>query len=349
MAAALRASGVTGVTGRFLVWGGALPYLREIDADQPDWFGYNPCVSGINLNFNRVNFAWKQGPEGVAVGMDARGERFVPAVYTARVEVVERAAPLFTYSGEGTVESWTVARGALNREGSRWLPVRRPEAYAGDVFQTLARAQGTVLPDPGVANGLPGGATVILERQSAPLPLLLRDMLKYSTNLTAEAIGMAASARDGVRDHARSGPAMAAWLRGQTGASPGALVDHSGLGPASRMTAEEMVRVLVSLGPRHDLEGLLKEVTFRDAAGVALPATVRAKTGTLNFVSALAGYVTGAGGRKLAFAIFTGDTARRDAIPESQREDPPGASAWVKRSKRLQAQLIADWASAYAV
>jgi D-alanyl-D-alanine carboxypeptidase/D-alanyl-D-alanine-endopeptidase (penicillin-binding protein 4) len=50
----------------------------------------------------------------------------------------------------------------------------------------------------------------------------------------------------------------------------------------------------------------------------------------------------------LAFAIFTGDVARRDAVPEGEREDPPGAAAWVRRSKRLQAQLIADWAAAHA-
>ena len=56
MAADLRAQGVRGVSGRFLVQEGALPSLRVIDPDQPDHVGYNPAISGLNLNFNRVYF-----------------------------------------------------------------------------------------------------------------------------------------------------------------------------------------------------------------------------------------------------------------------------------------------------
>jgi serine-type D-Ala-D-Ala carboxypeptidase/endopeptidase (penicillin-binding protein 4) len=59
------------------------------------------------------------------------------------------------------------------------------------------------------------------------------------------------------------------------------------------------------------------------------------------------GYASAPGGRELAFAIFTGDVARRDAVPDSQKEQPPGVGAWVKRSKRLQQQLIERWASVY--
>jgi D-alanyl-D-alanine carboxypeptidase/D-alanyl-D-alanine-endopeptidase (penicillin-binding protein 4) len=68
----------------------------------------------------------------------------------------------------------------------------------------------------------------------------------------------------------------------------------------------------------------------------------RAKTGTLNFTSALAGYLP-AGNRRLAFAIFTADTARRDAIPPDQRERPAGARDWAARSRQLQRDLLRTW------
>mgnify|MGYP000010554905 CR=1 FL=1 len=67
----------------------------------------------------------------------------------------------------------------------------------------------------------------------------------------------------------------------------------------------------------------------RKMKGEALEGRVRAKTGTLNFVSTLAGYVTGPGGRPMAFAILSGDVARRDALPLEQRERPPGGRAWL--------------------
>lgn len=351
MAQALAAAGVTGVTGRFGVWAGALPYLPAIDETQPVWLGYNPAISGLNLNFNRVNFVWKRTAKGYDVGMDARAERFAPPVYSARVAVAERDLPVYTYRGGQKAEEWTVARRALGRGGSRWLPVRRPELYAGDVFQTLARAQGVPLPAPVIVDELPEGR-VVVSHASDDLRAILRDMMKYSNNMVAESVGMAASLRTGISGHLASGRAMSNWAAAATGGTHIRLVDHSGLAGASRMAADDMVRALVQLGPKAGLRGLMKTIQVLDAKGrkvAGSPIRIDAKTGTLNFVSTLAGYVTAPGGRELAFAIFTGDVARRDAIPDSQKEQPPGVAAWVKRSKHLQQQLIARWAGLYGV
>lgn len=350
MAAALRAAGITSVAGKFLVWGGALPFVRAIDTTQPDYLGYNPAVSGLNLNFNRVHFEWKRAQGGYQVSMDARAERFVPKVYTTRIAVANRDRPVYTYSDRGEVEEWTVASTALGKGGSRWLPVRRPEMYAADVFQTLARAQGLPLPNPQVAKSAPRG-TVIVERASDALRPLLHDMLRFSNNLTAEAVGMTASmARGGVGRHAQSAPAMSDWLKARAGTTTARFVDHSGLGGASRISAGDMVAALARLGPGHALRGIMKEFTMRDANGKVMqnhPVQVDAKTGTLNFVSTLAGWMTAPDGTDLVFAIFTGDVARRDAIPDTQKERPPGGAEWVKRSKRLQQQLIERWAAVY--
>jgi D-alanyl-D-alanine carboxypeptidase/D-alanyl-D-alanine-endopeptidase (penicillin-binding protein 4) len=56
-----------------------------------------------------------------------------------------------------------------------------------------------------------------------------------------------------------------------------------------------MVAALRALGPRAGLGGLMKEVKFKGAKGIdqtLLPRRVVGKTGTLNFVSALVGYLT---------------------------------------------------------
>lgn len=348
MARTLAQAGVRGVTGRFGVWAGALPYLAAIDEGQPVWLGYNPAVSGLNLNFNRVNFVWKRTGKGYDLGMDARAERFAPPVYSATVAVADRDLPIYSYR-DGKTEDWTVARPALGKGGSRWLPVRRPDIYAGDVFQTLARAEGVVLPPPEVMATLPGG-TEIVRHESDDLRTILREMMKFSTNMTAEAVGMAASARMGIRDHSASGRAMSDWISAACNAGHVHVADHSGLAGTSRMAASDMVDALVRLGPSAGLRGLLKEIPMLDANGRRIPGSpirVDAKTGTLNFVSTLAGYVTAPGGRELAFAIFTGDVARRDAVPDNQKEQPPGVIAWVRRSKRLQQQLIERWAAVY--
>ncbi|MFN0116557.1 MAG: D-alanyl-D-alanine carboxypeptidase/D-alanyl-D-alanine-endopeptidase [Paracoccaceae bacterium] len=346
LAARLKAAGCRGCTGAFRVWGGALPFLREIAGDQPVQAGYNPGVSGINLNFNRVNLVWARGAEGPVLSLDARGERFLPPVHVVRASVAERELPVYTYDEGRDGEEWTVARAALGRDGSRWLPVRRPEAYAGDVFRTLAAAQGVDLPAPEVMRESPAGAE-LAAAESEPLPVILRDMLKFSTNLTAEAVGMTASAALGAGGHERSVAAMVRWFGQAAGTGGVGLVDHSGLGAASRMTAEAMVAGLVRLGPKAGLRGLLREIPLGVKGGPPTATKLQAKTGTLNFVSALAGYATTPGGRELAFAIFTGDPARREAALDEESERPVGAASWAKRARRLQGQLLLHWGDVF--
>lgn len=341
LAQALAARGVRGVTGRFLVHAGGLPRVELIDPGQPLHAGYNPTVGGVILNYNRVHFEWKRAGQGWAMTMDARGRRFVPQVSMARIRTVNREAPLFTYAQGNGVDEWTVAASALGKGGARWLPVRHPEAYAGDVFRTLCTAQGIRLPEARMAGALPGG-NVLAQVQSDTLMPVLRDMLRFSTNITAEAVGLTASGAAGLR---ASGAAMSDWLRSRHGAQ-GRFVDHSGLGGDSRVSALEMARGLRA-GQGAGLAAILREQGVRDARGNEVkghPVRVPAKTGTLNFASGLAGYIQPPGGRSLVFAIFSADVARRDGLSQGQRERPPGGPEWTRRARGLQAQLVARWA-----
>ena len=348
LAAQLKETGLREVTGRFLLWDGALPRIAEIDPSQPDHVGYNPAVGGLNLNFNRVHFEWRRAGGGWSTAMDARSSSHRPAVRVARMTVADRSLPIYTYERGTGVDRWTVARGALGNGGSRWLPVRHPALYCGEVFASFARSHGLVLNAPERAANTPRG-TVLAALESAPLREILQGMLRFSTNLTAEAVGLRATADGGVQPPglAASAGAMTDWLKTGIGSDGPRLVDHSGLGDRSRLTARDMVAALIDLGPAQDLAGILKEMPILDKRGnpvAAHPAQVRAKTGTLNFVSALAGYAD-IRGRRVAFATFTADTARRAAIPEADREAPPGARSWARRSRILQLRLIDRWAA----
>lgn len=344
----LKAAGIHTVEGDFQVYGGALPMVPVIDISQPDHVGYNPAVSGLNLNFNRVHFEWRREDSDYAVTMEARSSQHRPGVHFAKMQVIERSMPVYTYKDSGAADEWTVARGALGKGGARWLPVRKPELYAGEVFQTFARAQGIALRAPKVIAELPEAAAELAGQDSGPLSDILRDMLKFSTNLTAEVVGLAATtARSGKPVSVRaSAETMSAWANAAFETDGIALVDHSGLGDTSRVESPDMVALLVAVRERLGLLPLLKEIPMRDANRKVLkshPATVRAKTGTLNFVSGLAGYVDTTDGKALAFAIFAADTDRRDGLEKAERERPPGAASWNARAKILQQQLIDRW------
>jgi D-alanyl-D-alanine carboxypeptidase/D-alanyl-D-alanine-endopeptidase (penicillin-binding protein 4) len=344
LAVGVRDAGITEIAGDLLVHHGALPVFDRIDDSQPDHVGYNPAVGGLNLNFNRVHFEWRRAGAGYETTMDARTGRFRPDVTTSAMRVADRSMPVYTYARDGARDAWTVARGQLGQRGARWLPVRNPALYAGDVMRTMLRANGIVT---GAARPLevaPTGA-VIARAAGVPLDRVARGMLRHSTNLTAEVLGLSASVARGVAPQslAASGDAMAGWLAERAGTRRVEFDDHSGLNGTSRITASDMVRILTASGAEAQLRPILREIVVGERARVP----VRAKTGTLNFVSGLAGYLD-AGGRSLAFAIFAADVAQRERLTLAQRERPEGGRAWARRARRLQFDLVERWAAVHA-
>lgn len=351
LAAALKASGVREVSGRLRVAPDALPYIAAIDPTQPDHVGYNPAIAGLNLNFNRVYFEWKRTASDYDIAMDARSDSVRPRVAMASIQIADRDLPVYTYAKRAGVERWTVARTALGNGGGRWLPVRDPAAYVTDVFQTLARSYGIDLRtgDP-VRGGVQG--TVLAEERSAELAPLVRSMLRYSTNLTAEAVGLSATGATQGRPASltASAEAMNSWLARTLGIPAPKFVDHSGLGEASRISPQHMVQALQHPTAIATLRGLLKDVPVMDGQGTPLPddgPQVVAKTGTLNFVSTLAGYIRTKGGRDLVFAVFSADLAQRDRLSKSERESPTGGRRWVRSARNMQNDLLRRWSQVY--
>ena len=351
MAANLKEAGVHTVKGDLRIWEAGIPHKAMIDPEQPIEVGYNPAVSGLNLNFNRVHFEWKRSGNGYAVTMDARSGKYRPDVLSARMNLSDRKGPVYAYSDGGTYDSWSVARSALGSGGARWLPMRKPAIYAAEVFSFFARSHGIVLKMGARLERAPEG-TVLVRELSDQLLDILRDMLKYSTNITAEMVGMVATAKrvgHPLELHS-SAREMSLWAQETLGMDDAALLDHSGLNPDSRLTAQDLARALAHVRKDTQLVPILKKIAVRDANGVKVashPIKVVAKTGTLYFVSSLAGYMVAADGREMSFAIFTANEDKRSQFDLSVGTRPPGASSWNARSKRLQHKLINRWGAVY--
>lgn len=339
LASQAKAAGLREVGGRLLVDGAALPAVERIDRTQPEHVGYNPAIGGVNLNFNRVHFSWARSGNSYTTAIDARTERYRPAVTTARVRVADRSLPVYTYTREGEVDAWTVARGQLGGSGSRWLPVRNPDLYAGDVLRTMLLANGIAAP---TARRGRGQGAVIATTQGAPLDRVVNTMLRFSNNLVAEVLGLTTTARlSGVpRSLSASADVMSSWVNQRTGTRRPDFDDHSGLNGTTRISASDMVRLLTANGAEARLRPLMKELTLEGPPRQP----VQAKTGTLNFVSGLAGYFDARSGRSLAFATFAADTDRRNGLSVAERERPRGGTAWARRARSLQFELIERWA-----
>jgi len=351
LVAQAKAVGLRRIAGRFYVVSAALPLIEAIDPGQPIQVGYNPGLSGLNLNYNRVYFEWKRQSGQYRVTMDARSERVRPRVGCASMSISRRRAPTYGYENSGGVERWSVAQGALGNGGGRWLPVRDPATYGAEVFQVLAGAQGVALPR-AVKRAQVARGSVIAQLQSEDLRSIVRTMLKYSTNVTAEILGLSATLAAG--GHAgslrASAQEMGRWVAQQSRQSRPNLFNHSGLTDRSRISAKEMALFLATRNSRNGLAGLLKEIGLESARGdaVEIPAVqVFAKSGTLNFTRGLAGYINKDGAPRYAFAIFAADMAARQAAPPNE-ERPHGARRWRGRAKAQEKALVYRWASTLA-
>lgn len=121
------------------------------------------------------------------------------------------------------------------------------------------------------------------------------------------------------------------------------------------MTARRMVEVLAAAdkrgfpalngGKATTLFALLKEigVDVIDKPPPKHPHVIRAKTGTLNFTSALAGYILTDKGRRLAFAIISADMGKRAALNDPNVERPRGSRTWGAVARNLQRDLLRSW------
>lgn len=341
LVAGLVTAGIRGVAGRFLVAEGALPVSENIDAAQPADAAYNPGVSGMNLNFNRVFAGWQAG--GAGLRFRAPGERGDVTVtgIGGRLGDGRLAERRVTATGE----AWTLPKTGMRRAGSLWLPVAQPARYAGEVFRGLAAQRGLALPAAEIVEAPPPGRLAGLGF-GAPLDVVLRDMLRFSTNLTAEVVGLTASEVRGLApaSFAASAAAMGQWAEGR-GLEPAAFANHSGLSGEARVTPAGLVRFLRS-AEATGLPALMPVRPILDAenrpAGLD-GVEVRAKTGTLDFVSGLAGYLSGR--RRLGFAILVADLDRRATLGPVERANPPGSIAWTARARRQEQALVRRWAT----
>lgn len=341
LAEALRSAGIWKIEGSFIVTGGDFPRLFQIDPTQPPQVGYNPAVSGLNLNFNRIRFDWARKPNGkYRLTMQATGNEFAPDTPVSRIVTEPRELPVYSHRLRGETEEWSVSRPALGKEGGRWLPTRVPELYAGEAFAAIARSMGVQMPVPqhGV---MPSEAKLVARHESPDLTKMLSDMLRFSTNLTAEVMGFRSSKEPDLPSSAR---ALTSWS--QSWGIGGSFADHSGLNDQSRVTAQGLANFMVSHTDR-GLRSVLRKIPLKNKAGAEIPGIfMQAKTGSLNFVSTLSGYLL-TETKTFAFAIVTSDLRRRGAIKPEDRERPAGGGVWAKKSRSLQFDLLRLWVENY--
>lgn len=327
-----------GPVRRFFVDDSLYPPIRHVNGAQPTTAYYNPPVSALSTKDALRRLRWRPAEDDPAT-----------------VEVF--GTPAFSADGGEAATDWLLdlPQGAA---GSTRFPLNDPARLTGTLFRQFAQAFGGDLPEPR-AGKVPDGACAAPEavHRSAPLHTVLRGMLRSSSNVQAELVGLSVSRELGRTKGglAASAGAVRVWLPGavpQADWSAMHLPNHSGLNAKARVTPRQMT-ALLRAGGKDGLLPLLSAAGWHGWMRDRLPEPdtalkVWAKTGTMNYGVALAGIILDDGGQRKVFAVFVQDQAARTLYDrETDKEEKErldaAAARWNDRARSLIDALVRGW------
>lgn len=203
--------------------------------------------------------------------------------------------------------------------------------YFAAVFRQLWTEVGGTFTGKATNGVLPSAARLVTEWESPALPEVIRDINKYSNNVMARQLllTLAADVLKLPATTERGGRVIKSWLAGKGITTDQLVIENgSGLSRIERMSAEEMGRMLVAAYQSPIMPELMSALPLVGYDGTMrkrlLTQTVAGrahiKTGSLNDVRAVAGYVLAASGKRYVIVCMInhinapGGRAAHDAL-----------------------------------
>ena len=262
--------------------------------------------------FNQV---WEQGygptPDELATPLRRAGIRRVTGRVFADASLFDsrRGTPATGFAPDvpdlgGQLAALTYDHGATAHHLS-------PEAFAAREFVLTLRRSGIRARAARATATTPPNAKLLATVSSPPMSVLLRLTDVPSDDFFAEMLTKQLGVRFGGAGTTAAGAAVISAAAGRLGLTP-RIVDGSGLSRADRTTPLQVVDLLRTIWPTPTGWRLRRELAVVGVSGTvqrlalhtAAEGHCQAKTGTLNYVTNLAGYCESHGGHRLAFAVF---------------------------------------------
>jgi D-alanyl-D-alanine carboxypeptidase/D-alanyl-D-alanine-endopeptidase (penicillin-binding protein 4) len=288
-------------------------------------------VGALSLNHNAVAIyitpADRVGARArVEVEPDARDYFVIDnRVATVRANGRRKLRPRTIAEGDRTR---IVVDGRIPLRADSMVMYRRvgdPAFYYGHTLRMLLRQRGIRVSGRVKRGAIPPAAVLIQSYDSPELAEIIHDMNKASSNFIAEMLVKTLGAElKGTPGSWPKGLEVAEDLLAELGIPRGTYVlkNGSGLNDTNRFTARQIATLLQAVWKRFPVASefvsslgiAARDGTMRlrmegtDAAG-----RLRAKTGTLERVTALSGYVQSLGGERYVFSVLVNDWAGKSA------------------------------------
>ena len=329
----LRAKGLAAVDGDLVLDRSlfALPPYDPAAFDREPWKPYNVGPDALLVNFKSLKLTL--APDASGTGVSVRADPPLDAVTLGPPPAASsddcasaRVVPAVDDRGDHAAVAFHGAYPVSCGEHDWWLAMLDHPHYVRAMFATYFRAAGGRFDGGLKERRVPAGATPFAVLESPPLSDIVRDVNKLSNNVMARQVflTLATTATPPPATPAKAVATVRRWLKARKLAMPGLVIENgSGLSRAERNTPIGLNRLLLAADAsplREDFERSLAvaaidgtvERRFRDGdvAGQAL-----LKTGSLEGVRALAGYVLDPNGKRFTVVAIVNDRNAARAIP----------------------------------
>jgi len=330
--AQLRAKGLASVDGNLALDRSyfAVPPYDPSAFDQEPLKPYNVGPDALLVNFKSLKLTLAPDAAGVSVHadppLDAVALGTPPALATGECNDWRmQTAAAVDDRGDRAAIRFSGTYPASCGERDLWIATLDHPHYVGAMFETYFRAAGGRFAGAVTERRAPAGEAPFAILESPPLDDIVRDVNKLSNNVMARQIFLTLGAtRSAPGTPQKANAAIRRWLAARKLSMPSLVLENgSGLSRRERNTAGGLNRLLIAADHSSVRDAFARSLAvaavdgtverrFRDAdvAGQAL-----LKTGTLEGVRALAGYVDDANGRRFTVVALVNDRNAARAGP----------------------------------
>ncbi len=289
--------------------------IRRAQGWKAEWIDdfYSPPISALSFNYNTIElkvYAAKTGRKPAAK-IEPEGSNIT--IVNNAVTSTKKGVLTTTWQNDRTI----VLSGRIRPKATVILkiPVKNPPLLMGNVLKNAIEEAGIKVSGPVVSGDVPRWATIFYTHYSDPLSAVITEYNKNSVNIIGENLIKTLGAQfKGAPGTWENGSLVISEFLNNIGIKNGfKIVDGSGLSLLNRVSPETLTDILsyaysnrliasdfIDSLPIAGVDGTLKK-RFRQSD---VQGRVMAKTGYLNNVRALSGYVFTKQGDVLVFSIL---------------------------------------------
>ena len=328
LATSIAALRVLGPSARFrttVVTGGSAASIVLVGGGDPTLAAGAPPASDYPQPATLASLARQ-----TAAALRARGRHSVSLGYDTSLYTGPGLAPgwpasYVTTGNTSVITSLSADQGRItasgapaDNEASNGLRSADPAGLAAASFATFLRSDGIRVRGTPAQTSAPAGASTLASVQSPPLTAIIGLMLEESNNVIAENLARHVAIATGQPASFSGGAAaVTSVLRGLGVTGELSVVDGSGLSPDDRIAPAVLVQLIRLAAGHPQLRSVLTGLPVEGFSGTLATGgsvfglggrsgfgVVRAKTGNLNTVAALAGTAYARNGELIAFAVM---------------------------------------------